>query len=132
MSNDARRRLSWLAAGSCAGLLMMATSGCVLTTEHDGTSAVSATTGGGAIAGRDPAVFARPGTGWFSFDDPVLASPVRIAYSVPPEPQNAHVLIVMPGTQRNADDYLADWLGSGVARSTIVLVPQLPRAQFTE
>src|SRR4051812_25484363 len=131
MFRDALRRVAWLAAGSCGGLLMMATAGCALTTEHHGTSpAVQATAG--VLVGQDRDLFAHPGTVWFWYHDPALSNAVRVACSVPRDPQTARVLIVMPGAQRNASDYLDDWLGTSIARSTIVLVPELPRDQFSE
>src|SRR3954470_10844685 len=133
MFHDARRRLAWLAAGSCAGLLMTATAGCALTTEHDSNSSpVQAASAAGVLVGQDHDLFAHPGTAWFWYHDPALSSPVRIACSVPAHPETARVLIVMPGAQRNAGDYLDDWLGTRVARSTIVLAPELPLDQFSE
>jgi hypothetical protein len=111
----------------------MTTAGCATTTGHDSSSAVhDVGTPIGKPVGQDADALKHSGTGWFWFHDPALASPVRIAFSVPSVPRTARVLIVMPGALRNADDYLADWLVQPVASSTIVLVPELPKDQFSE
>jgi len=133
MFHDEGQRSSWLVGATCGGLLMMITAGCALTTDSVSGPAVQATaTSAGAQVNQDSDLSACPETEWFWFRDPSLAHPIRIACSIPPDPQGAGVLVVMPGAQRNASDYLADWLESSLARSTIVLVPELPRDQFSE
>ena len=129
MFHERRGALWWLAPIACASF-MTAAAGCSVHTDHDVSSPV---TGDSAPTGlRLGSESQDATTGWFSFRDPVLAYPVRVAYSMPPHAQNAHVLIVIPGAQRNAADYLADWHEQDLAQNTTVLVPELPRDEFSE
>jgi hypothetical protein len=126
-------RLDKRAGAVCMGLLLMVATGCALTTDDDtGRPVPTTSTSATALMSLGPGQSACPRSGWFSFSDPALAGPIRIACSFPAAGHRARVLIVMPGAQRNARDYLADWRASSLASSTIVLVPELPRDRFSE
>lgn len=133
MSHDWGPSSRRLAGATCAGFLLMVITGCALKTDMDSRDPVPPTpTAARRLTIQGAGSPACPETGWFSFSDPSLAHPVRIECSVPEEPRSSGVLIVMPGAQRNASDYLSDWRDSSLAASTIVLVPELPRDEFSE
>jgi hypothetical protein len=71
----------------------------------------------------------------FMFDGyaPLHDSPVKVWFDVPDDTRaraDAQVLIVMPGTNRNAADYRADWDAVARERNLVVLVPEFSEEEF--
>jgi alpha-beta hydrolase superfamily lysophospholipase len=74
-----------------------------------------------------------PGEGTFTFAGypPLAERPVRVWYLAPDdEPQKADVLVVIPGVNRNAEQYRQDWVEEARERHLLVLVPELSDDDF--
>jgi hypothetical protein len=85
-----------------------------------------------ATAPSDPF---RSGQGVYPFDGyaPLRDHPVNVWFDVPDDTSaraDAQVLIVIPGTNRNAADYRADWDAVARERNLVVLVPEFSEEEF--
>lgn len=73
----------------------------------------------------------RLGTFMFSGSDEVRDHPIRVWYIAPKgDVATAEILIVIPGAQRNADDYRSDWVPLVRDRNVLVLVPEFNEDDF--
>lgn len=73
------------------------------------------------------------GTGAFNFEGPGALSghPIRVWYSAPPtDLATAEILIVMPGAQRDGNQYRSDWLPLLRGRHTLLLVPEFSDDEY--
>lgn len=68
--------------------------------------------------------------GDFVFTGSTAEHPVKVWYSAPPDLAAADILVVMPGTNRNAEDYRTDWVPLTEDRNTLVLVPEFAEDDF--
>ena len=88
-------------------------------------SACSARSGAPLDAGQQ-------GSFEFTLPEAVPGPAIRVHYAMPDaDLAQAPVLVVMPGQQRNAQDYLQDWLDFSAATGRIVLCPQFPESDFS-
>jgi hypothetical protein len=91
--------------------------------------------GGAFVQAAVPSDPFRSGQGVFLFDGyaPLRDRPVKVWFDAPddtPGRADAQVLIVMPGTNRNAADYRADWDAVARERNLVVLVPEFSEETF--
>jgi poly(3-hydroxybutyrate) depolymerase len=99
--------------------------GSVLTACSDGTQSRPKATYGSDIP--------KPGTGTFTFSGhaPLGDRPVPVWYIAPPaDVEQAEVLVVIPGVNRNAQEYREDWAEEARRRNLLVLVPELSDDDF--
>ena len=73
-----------------------------------------------------------PGPSSFSFDPSGALAGQRVTVYVqaPEDCANATILVVMPGQNRNAQDYRADWQPMVAGRNVLVLVPEFAETDF--
>lgn len=82
-------------------------------------------------APSEPAAPITEGTeGDFVFEGPTAQQPVKVWYSAPEDLATADVLFVMPGTNRNGEEYRGDWIPLIEGRNTLVLVPEFAEDDF--
>lgn len=75
------------------------------------------------------------GQGDFVFDsyEPLAERPVRVYYQAPPDSNDldaAEVVVVIPGTGRNAEDYREEWAGLAREQQALLLVPEFSEDEF--
>jgi hypothetical protein len=91
--------------------------------------------GGGDRAADRPhgSAVTSSGEGTFTFTgyEPLADRPVEVRYAAPPHDlDTATILIVIPGTGRDAKEYRADWEAEARDRHMIVLVPEFTKDEF--
>ncbi|RNE66451.1 hypothetical protein [Cryobacterium tepidiphilum] len=74
----------------------------------------------------------RTGNGDFTFEGAgkLAGRPLHVWYNAPADLANARILIVMTGTQRDGEDYRADWVPLLKNRNTLLLVPEFSEDDY--
>jgi hypothetical protein len=85
------------------------------------------------VSGKYGSAITHAGEGEFTFSgyQPLADQPVKVWYLAPPrDVAQAEILIVIPGTGRDAEEYRADWVTQVRDRNVLLLVPEFSEDDF--